>query len=253
MFPILHVLELPLGRIVLHTYGACVALGVLVGWYTLGTSRAPRRAYLYATLAGVAAGAVGAAATTGHGIGEVGFAMSAWMLAALGVVALRGSSSEDAARVVGATFLVAAFEGVGAWLAGSRFGACSGDALARWAGVYPRWSGELEGQGSPAWAAHSEAGWIGPDALASLPTHVITLYEAAFALLLALAVRRTPSRRVRGAAVLAYGAGLAGLEALREHRFDHTDHGLVVGLILAAALAATGARYIWSRPSTDSD
>ncbi len=260
MFPVVHEITLPFGSFVLHSYGVCVAVGVLLGWYAVsgvgtktGLSARAKRTYLHATWAGVAGGAVGAAALTGHPIGEAGFSMPAWLLGVAMVLWVRDTPVPDARRLWLGTFLVVGCEALGAYLSGARFGSRGADALSRGAGMFPRWEdGALLDRGSPAWAAHLDAGWIAEDATWSLATHPVPLYECAFAVLLAVGVWRFLRPRLAPVVVGAYGLGWMGLEFLRERTFDPTAWGTLVAALFAGGLCLVAVRMV-RKPAAPKD
>jgi phosphatidylglycerol:prolipoprotein diacylglycerol transferase len=222
---------------VITTYGALLALSLVIGWWwttTLATREGEdrevvSRACLVTLFVGIAGARVGhvlmhppsadqlARAFDLRSGGLSGYAGLALGLAAL-VLALRGTDVSwrrvaDAACPAVVLGLVAVR--VGGYLSGSAFGRplpLDAPPWLRDLGTFPRWSDDvLGGAGSPAWTDQVARGLIQADSLASLPVHPTQLYLAAGAVgLLVLVVWLRKVRRFSGEVFLAvvFGYGL---------------------------------------------
>lgn len=168
--------------------------------------------------------------------------MTSWFGIAGGVVAMVIVVRRDGVRVAAFLDCVALPAGVtlavarvGCFLAGCDYGTVSS---APWAMRFPA--------GSPAWAAHVDAGLVPASRAASLPVHPTQLYEVALGVALvavaAAVARWRRAARMPGAEIvavgLAYAVGRFAIEALRADLSRGVSFGLSTGQWMSAAMIA---------------
>jgi phosphatidylglycerol:prolipoprotein diacylglycerol transferase len=277
---------LALGSIPVYSYGALLAVSLIVGWLlTQRLARADgfprelgRGAFFVAVIVGLVGARVWYAATntTHFGSWRDLFDVHRGGLVAYGGLlgGLAGSATylaikrqpwlrwaDAAAPSVAAGLMVTR---VGCYLFGCDFGrplAGNAPAWLRRIGTFPQWEpGNAAGSGSPAWLQHVAERGLSPEAVTSLPVHPTQLYESvAGGLLLVLTLVTWRRRRFSGQVLLTLGFGYAAFRFLVEFWRDDAERGtlgpelarhvaVACGLLaLGAALAVGPARSIRGR------
>ena len=94
MHPILYEIPTPWGRLAVFSYGACMAVAALGGWYAWARRDVQRaRIYTGAWIGGLIGGKLDWAASYGDGIFEGGLTISGLVAGAVFATWLRGSQS----------------------------------------------------------------------------------------------------------------------------------------------------------------
>ncbi|MBN2192668.1 MAG: prolipoprotein diacylglyceryl transferase [Polyangiaceae bacterium] len=264
--------------IVVTTYGALLAVALVVGWGLvtgLGSiDGIPSRTLEGAMLVAIGGGFVGARLdyvlqSPGVGVtvaswldvGQGGFAFPGALLGGVvgAAVELRRrkapllSFADVAAPAVSLGIVLGH---LGSYGMGSGYG-CPlpvGTPRALVAlGTFPRWdTSTLGGRGAPAWVDHVERGLVPTTASTSLPVHPVSLYFAtAGLLLLAITIVVRHRRRFTGEVLLAFAFVEAGLRYPIEILRDDPErwlpgprlpaaHALGLGLVVTAAAFVAG-------------
>ncbi len=273
----MHPTLLRLGPVDIQSYGAMVALGILVAtavaaalgrrrgvgfdfvldavfWSVLAGIAGARFLYMLVTWRETVRDPLGSLLSGGGGVFLGGLAAGG--AAFVGVCRRHRIQVTSAADAFAPALAIShALGRVGCFLSGCCYGCLAGNGAAWCAVRFPRIPGQGPPEGSPAFLDHLARGLVGPTDNASLPVVPVQLVEAGlnvllFGILVGIALK---SRRA-GTTTLAYLCGYAAIRFTVEFARGDEDRGIFFGLALSQwislAMAAAAAAWMWRRRAT---